>query len=72
MLESDDNAFVNYDVMTVEVNTSSVVCAGNVNCEISGVETSNISYHIVQNFDGGFDVFDAFQLDRQNLTNQIV
>ena len=34
-------------------------------------------YHIVQNFDGGrgggeFDVFDAFQLDHQNLTCQIV
>ena len=30
-------------------------------------------YHIVQNFDGGnFDVFDAFQQDRQNLTRQIV
>ena len=32
-------------------------------------------YRIVQNFDGGggnFDVFDTFQLDRQNLTRQIV
>ena len=30
-------------------------------------------YRIVQNFDGGnFDVFVAFQLDRQNLTHQIV
>ena len=35
---------------------------------------SVILYCIVQNFDGGrnFDIFDAFQLDRQNLTNQIV
>ena len=31
------------------------------------------SHHIAQNFDGGnFDVFDAFQLDRQNLMHQIV
>ena len=30
-------------------------------------------YRIAQNFDGGnFDAFDAFQLDRQNLTRQIV
>ena len=30
-------------------------------------------YCIAQNFDGGnFDVFDAFQLDCQNLTRQIV
>ena len=29
-------------------------------------------YHIAQNFDrGNFDVFDVFQLDRQNLTCQI-
>ena len=28
-----------------------------------------MSYSIAQNFDGGnFDVFDIFQLDRQNLT----
>ena len=36
---------------------------------------SVILYHIAQNFDergGNFDIFDAFQLDRQNLTNQIV
>ena len=32
-----------------------------------------LKYRIVENFDGGnFDVFDAFQLDRQNLTRQIV
>ena len=37
MLESGGNAFVNYDVTTVEVNTSSVVCTGNVNCDVSGV-----------------------------------
>ena len=43
MLESGDNAFVNYDVTTVEVNTSSVVCAGNVNCDVSGVQISDIS-----------------------------
>ena len=31
------------------------------------------AYCIVQNFDGGnFDVFEAFELDRQNLTHQIV
>ena len=30
-------------------------------------------YRRAQNFDGGnFDVFDAFQLDRQYLTRQIV
>ena len=30
-------------------------------------------YRIVENFDGGkFDVFDAFQLDCQNLTHQII
>ena len=30
-------------------------------------------YRIAQYFDGGnFDVFDAFQLDRQYLTRQIV
>ena len=30
-------------------------------------------YHIAQNFDGGnFYVFDTFQLDHQNLTNQFV
>ena len=34
---------------------------------------AKITYHIVQIFDGGkFDVFDALQLDRQNLTCQIV
>ena len=32
-----------------------------------------VIYRIVQNFDGGnFDVFDAFQLDHQNLTHQTV
>ena len=42
------------------------------------VSTLHVLYHndyrIVQNFDGGgeFDVFDAFQLDHQNLTCQIV
>ena len=36
------------------------------------VLTSSTIYHIAQNFDGGnFDIFDAFQLDRQNLTCQI-
>ena len=30
-------------------------------------------YHIAQNFDGGnLDIFDVFELDRQNLTHQIV
>ena len=43
MLESGGNAFVNYDVTTVEVNTSSVVCTGNVNCDVGGVQISNIS-----------------------------
>ena len=42
MLESGDNAFVNYDVNAVEVSTSSVLCAGNVNC-VSDVQISNIS-----------------------------
>ena len=28
-------------VTTVEVNTSSVVCVGNVNCDVSGVQISN-------------------------------
>ena len=32
-----------------------------------------MKYRMAQNFDGGnFDVFDAFQLDGQNLTHQIV
>ena len=34
--------------------------------------TWSTNYRIAQNFDGGFDVFDAFQLDRQNLTRQII
>ena len=48
MLESGDifdgmssvrnNACVNYDVTTVEVNTSSDVSTGNVNCNVSGVQ----------------------------------
>ena len=30
------------------------------------------TYHTAQNFDGGdFDVFDTFQLDRQNFTRQL-
>ena len=29
-------------------------------------------YHIAQNFDGGnYDIFDAFQLDHQNLTHKL-
>ena len=44
MLEFGDNAFVNYDVLiTVEINTSSVVCAGNVNYDVSSFQISNIS-----------------------------
>ena len=38
-----DNAFVNYDVTTVEVNASSDVSTDNVNCNVSGVQISNIS-----------------------------
>ena len=38
-----DNAFVNYDVTTVEVNTSSDVTTGNINCDASSVQISNIS-----------------------------
>ena len=35
--------------------------------------TQDVIYHIAQNFDGGnFDIFDALQLDHQNLTHQIV
>ena len=30
-----DNACVNYDVTTVEVNTSSNVSTGNINCDLS-------------------------------------
>ena len=41
--EFGDNVFVNYDVTTVEINTSSVVCAGNVNCDVSSFQSSNIS-----------------------------
>ena len=42
-----------------------------------GVATSSslylVNYRIAQNFDGGnIAIFDAFQLDRQNLTCQIV
>ena len=34
---------------------------------------TTVGYHIAQNFDGrNFDVFDAIQLDHQNLTHQIV
>ena len=43
MLESGGNAFVNYNVTTFEVNISSVVCTGNVNCDVSGIQISNIS-----------------------------
>ena len=43
MLESGGNAFVNYNVTTFEVNTSSVICTGNINCDVSGVQISNIS-----------------------------
>ena len=32
-----DNACVNYDVTTVEVNTSSDVSTGSINCDVSGV-----------------------------------
>ena len=38
-----DNTYVNYDVTTVEVNTSSDVSTGNVNCDVSGVQIRNIS-----------------------------
>ena len=38
MLEFGDNEFVNYDVTTVEINTSSVVCAGNVICDVSSFQ----------------------------------
>ena len=38
-----DNAFVNSDVATVEVNTSSDVSIGNINCDISDVQIRNIS-----------------------------
>ena len=38
-----DNAYVNYDVTTVEVNTTSDVSTGNVNCDVSGVQTRSIS-----------------------------
>ena len=35
-------------------------------------ENCKATYHIAGNFDrGNFDVFDAFQPDRQNLTHQI-
>ena len=33
-----DNVCVYYDVTTVEVNTSSDVSTGNVNCDVSGVQ----------------------------------
>ena len=36
-----DKAFVNYDVTTVEVNVSSDVSIGNINCDASGVQISN-------------------------------
>ena len=32
-----DNTFVNYDVTTVEVNTSNDVSTDNVDCDVSGV-----------------------------------
>ena len=38
-----DNVCVNYDITTVEVNTSSDVSTGNVNCDDSGVQIRNIS-----------------------------
>ena len=38
-----DNTCVNYDVTTVEVNTSSNVSTGDINCDVSGVQISNIS-----------------------------
>ena len=43
MLQFGDNALVNYDFTTVEIITSSVVCAGNVNCDVSSFQISNMS-----------------------------
>ena len=43
-----DNVFVNYDVTTVEVNTSSDVTSDNFNCDVSGVQISNISLCYLQ------------------------
>ena len=56
---------------TISGNTMKVfclLCSTNDKCNYN-----NLTYHIAQNFYGGkFDVFDALQLDRQNLTHQII
>ena len=51
-----------------------VICMGFTFCKFCVLFYPQLySYCIAQNFDrGNFDVFDAFQLDRQNLTHQIV
>ena len=38
-----DNACVNYDVTTVEITTSRDISTGNISCDISCVQISNIS-----------------------------
>ena len=61
----------NFKFVCIYVCLCACVCKGK--CVRVCVLLHKCIYRIAQNFDGGnFNIFDAFQLDRQCLTRQIV